>query len=679
MKSGRLSLCLLVWVFLVGATGVAETLGPDAEPLFPGVVRSTPATAFRGLLSSCSEEDFRRAAAFLDLLEIPIHQREEVGLDVAEKLCQILRQLSANAELVRWDTPEGPMESGVPANKVVALRFHHSGISGEVVLRRMRAATGGGLVWAVDRRTVASVPFWFRVLVQGKAPQALAPINPGLPQEAKLSQGSPRESLLNFLHAASEGDFLLAAHYLDLSTFAVDVQKTMGTLAARRLYLVLLRTNLVEPNAVSNEPAGLPEPGLPEDRERLGTLEVRGRKVDVLLADRYDPGVGHRWLFAPETVAELPILYQRYGFGWLGDHLPRMFFSVSFGGLVAWQWLALLLLLSLGYWLSAQVGKSLSKLFRWFVRHRGIVGVELVLAALDGPLGLWFWSVLLLFGGAYLGLLATSPVPKVLVKLLAVGASTWFFLRFLDRLSTHWLEQAQERRSLSFSFIPIFHRIGRVLLIVLGLLASFYAMGIPVTGALAGLGIGGVAVAFAAQRTLENIFAALAIAADRPFTVGDWVRIGTLLGTVVDVGLRSTRLRTVERTLVTIPNTTVVGREVVNLSARDRILFNPTLGLEYRTSKAQLQRILGEIRQLLADHPKVVKEGQRCVFRGFGDSALLVEVFCWLATASWEEYLALAEALNFALGDIVERAGAAFAFPSRTVYLAQEHKGSSRG
>lgn len=679
MRSGRLSLFLLVWVFLVSPIGVAETLGPDAEPPFPGVERSTPAAAFRGLLSSCTEEDFRRAAAFLDLSEIPIHQREEVGPEVAEKLCQILRRFSANAAQVRWDTPEGPMESGVPANKVVALRFHHSGISGEVVLRRMKAATGRGLVWVVDRRTVASVPFWFRVLVQGKAPQALAPINPGLPQEAKLSQGSPRESLLAFLEAASEGDFLLAASYLDLSSFPVDVQKTMGPLAARRLYLVLLRTNLVDPSTVSSEPAGLPEPGLPEDRERLGILEVRGRKVDVLLADRYDPGVGHRWLFAPETVAELPILYKRYGFGWLGDHLPQLFFSVSFGGLAAWQWLALLLLLSLGYWLSVRVGRSLPQLFRRFVRDRGIFWVELILAALDGPLGLWLWSALLLLGGAYLGLLATSPVPRVLVKLLAVGASTWFFLRFLDRLCTRWSEQAQERQSLSLSFIPIFRRIGRILLIVLSLLACFHAMGIPVTSALAGLGIGGVAVAFAAQKTLENIFAAMAIAADRPFTVGDFVRIGTLLGTVVDVGLRSTRLRTVERTLVTIPNATVVGSEVVNLTARDRILFNPTLGLEYRTSKAQLAQILGEIRQLLADHPKVVKEGQRCVFRGFGDSALLVEIFCWLATPNWAEYLALAEELNFALREIVERAGAAFAFPSRTIYLVQEDKGWEGG
>lgn len=670
MRTVTFPLCLLGCLFFTGQMGMSETLGLSSEPVSPAVTRATPAAAFRGLLSSCREEDFRRAAEFLDLSEIPRDRRGEVGPDVAEKLCRVLRRLSAKAGLVRWDTPEGPMEGGVPANAVVALHFHRSGISGEVVLQRIKDATG--LVWAVDRRTVSSVPFWFRVLVQGKVPQALAPINPGLPQDAKLSQGSPREALLAFLGAGRKGDFLLAAHYLDLSVLAVDAQKTMGPLAARRLYLVLVRTNLVDPDRVSSEPMGLPEPGLPEDQELLGTLEVRGRKVDVLLVDRYDPGVGHRWFFSPETVMEIPILYRRYGFGWLGDHLPGMFFSFSFGGLAAWQWLALLLLAFLGYWLSARVGKFLPGLLQRFVSQSRVVRLDLLVEALDGPLGLLLWSALLLLGGSYLGLFSTSPIPKVLVELLAVAATTWFFLRFLDRLCSHWSEQAQERHSLSFAFIPIFRRIGRILLVVLGLLASFHAMGIPVTTALAGLGIGGVAVAFAAQRTLENIFAALAIAADRPFAVGDFVKIGTLLGTVMDVGLRSTRVRTIERTLVTIPNATVVGSEVVNFTARDRILYNPTLGLEYRTSKAQLQRILGEIRQLLAEHPRVVKEGQRCVFRGFGDSALLVEVFCWLATTSWEEYLALAEELNFALGDIVVRAGTAFAFPSQTIYLAGE-------
>jgi MscS family membrane protein len=240
----------------------------------------------------------------------------------------------------------------------------------------------------------------------------------------------------------------------------------------------------------------------------------------------------------------------------------------------------------------------------------------------------------------------------------------------LDRLSSQWSSQAQEKHSLVFGFIPIFKRIGRILLVTFGLLAGLHVAGVPVTTALAGLGIGGVAVAFAAQKTLENIFAAVAIASDRPFSLGDTVRIGSLVGTVEDLGLRSTRIRTFERTVVTVPNSTVVGSEVVNLSARDRMLYNPTLSLVYDTRPEKLRRILKAIRELLATHPRVVQEGARCRFRGFGESALLVEVYCHLDTQEWEEYLALAEELNFALAEIVEREGSAFAFPTRTVVLA---------
>ncbi|MFZ5803408.1 MAG: mechanosensitive ion channel family protein [Acidobacteriota bacterium] len=648
---------------------VREAINPGLGRPPAEVVRSTPAASFRGLLSACAAEDFRRAAHFLDLSEIPREQQAILGPEVAEKLCRVLSRLSARAQAVSSESPEGPLEGGVPANTVVALRFSRSGISGEVWLRRTRDASTGELAWLFTRRTVSSAPFWYRVLVEGKKPTAQAQLNPGLPPASDLSLTSPREALEGFLEAAAQGNFQLAAHYLDLSAFSESEQAVQGPLLARRLYLVSVRRHPFQPEKVSNDPAGVPEVGLPEDRERVGTLEVRGRQVDLLLADRYDPGVGHRWIFAQETVAEIPSLYRRHGFGWVGDHLPPIFFAVSFAGLALWQWLSLLLLLFLGCWVSRRLGHLLALFSRRLAARTGVSWDDALAEALDGPAGLWLWSLLLWAGGSWLGLM-TTDVAKALVKLLAILATTWFFLRLLDRLSSQWSSQAQEKHSLVFGFIPIFKRIGRILLVTFGLLAGLHVAGVPVTTALAGLGIGGVAVAFAAQKTLENIFAAVAIASDRPFSLGDTVRIGSLVGTVEDLGLRSTRIRTFERTVVTVPNSTVVGSEVVNLSARDRMLYNPTLSLVYDTRPEKLRRILEAIRELLATHPRVVQEGARCRFRGFGESALLVEVYCHLDTREWEEYLALAEELNFALAEIVEREGSAFAFPTRTVYLA---------
>ncbi len=668
----RVRLFLLLWLVAPVwglEVAVRDAINPGLGPPPADVARGTPAASFRGFLSACAAEDFRRAAHFLDLAEIPKEQQAALGPEVAEKLCRVLSRLSARAQAVTSESPEGPVEGGVPLNTVVALRFSRSGISGEVWLRRTRDAATGELAWLFTRRTVSSAPFWYRVVVEGKKPTAQAQLNPGLTAATDLSQGSPREALEAFLEAARQGNFEQAAHYLDLSTVPEDQQAVQGPLLARRLFLVSVRRNLLQPERVSNDPAGTPELGLPEDRERVGVLEVRGRQVDLLLADRYDPGVGHRWVFAPETVAEIPTLYRRHGFGWVGDHLPTVFFAVSFVGLALWQWVTLALLLSLGFWVSRRLGHFVALLARGLAARTGVRWDDALAEALDGPAGLWLWSVLLWGGGSFLGLMTTA-VAKALVKLLAIVASTWFFFRLWDRLSSQWSSLAQEKHSLVFGFIPIFRRIGRILVVTFGLLAVLHVVGVPVTTALAGLGIGGVAVAFAAQKTLENIFAAVAIAADRPFSLGDTVRIGSLVGTVEDLGLRSTRIRTFERTVVTVPNSTVVGSEVVNLSARDRMLYNPTLSLVYDTHPEKLRRVLAAIRELLATHPRVVQEGARCRFRGFGDSALLVEIYCHLQTQDWGEYLALAEELNFSVAEIVAREGSAFAFPTRTVYVA---------
>ncbi len=650
-----------------------DAINPGLGPPPADVVRATPAASFRGLLNACARGDFAKAAHFLDLTEIPKDQQRVLGPEVARKLCAVLSRLTARPQAVSSELPEGPLEGGVPANAVVALRFSRAGVSGEVWLRRTRDAASGELAWLVTRRTVSSTPFWYRVLVEGERPRAQVPLNPGLPPGGEPTLASPREALEGFLEAAGRGRFLEAAGYLDLSALPEKAQATEGPLLAKRLYLVSVRLNPFQPAQVSNDPAGLPEVGLSEDRERVGTVEVRGRKVELLLADRYDPAVGHRWVFAAETVAEIPALYRQHGFGWIGDHLPPVFFAFSFGGLALWQWAFLLLLLSLGYWVSRHLGRLVARIARLLAARTGVTWDDALAEALDGPAGLWIWSGVLKAGGQFLGLPPGSgSLPQVLVKLLAIAATVWFCLRILDRFSRRWWELAQEKHSLVSAFIPIFQRIGRILVVLFGLLAGLDAAGVPVTTALAGLGIGGVAVAFAAQKTLENIFAAVAIAADRPFALGDTVRIGSLLGTVEDLGLRSTRIRTPERTLVTIPNSTVVGGEVVNLSARDRMLYNPTLGLVYATPPQTLRRILQRIRELLASHPRVVPEGARCRFRGFGESALLVEVFCHLDTRDWAEYLELAEELNFALAEIVAREGSSFAFPTQTVYLARE-------
>jgi MscS family membrane protein len=185
--------------------------------------------------------------------------------------------------------------------------------------------------------------------------------------------------------------------------------------------------------------------------------------------------------------------------------------------------------------------------------------------------------------------------------------------------------------------------------------------GYDVGALLAGLGIGGVAVALVLQKPLEDVFGAFTLFTQQPIRVGDFGRFGNLTGTVEDISLRTTRIRTLENTVVAVPNARFSADPIENISARQRILYRPTLRLDFQTTPAQVERILNETRALLREHPRVLDEGQRVRLVRFGEFAIELEAFAYIDTVVFPEYLEIAEALNLAIMNIVEGAGARFA------------------
>jgi small-conductance mechanosensitive channel len=188
----------------------------------------------------------------------------------------------------------------------------------------------------------------------------------------------------------------------------------------------------------------------------------------------------------------------------------------------------------------------------------------------------------------------------------------------------------------------------------------------------AGLGAAGLAVALATQSTLENLVAGLTIYGDRPIRIGDFCCIGGIVGNVENIGLRSTRIRTLERTLVTIPNAEVAKHNLENFSLRDRMLLQTTLSLRYETTPDQLRYVLGRFRELFYGHPKVINKDMRVRFIGFGASSLDIEIFLYIRTNNKPVFLEICEDLNLRIIDILSEAGAAFAFPSQTAYLTRD-------
>jgi MscS family membrane protein len=212
-------------------------------------------------------------------------------------------------------------------------------------------------------------------------------------------------------------------------------------------------------------------------------------------------------------------------------------------------------------------------------------------------------------------------------------------------------------------------RVGKTVVAAFALLALFTQLGYPVTSLLAGLGVGGIAVALSAQKSLENLIGAFAIAVDQPFREGDFVRVDGITGTVELIGMRSTRIRTPDRTLVSIPNGKLADMRIETFAPRDRVRLAFTFGLTYETTQSQMSAVLKGFEQLLRDHPKLWPNSNTVRFTELGESALRIEVECVFGTRDWGEFTLIRQQFLLELMAIVEREGAHFAFPTRTLHL----------
>ena len=232
--------------------------------------------------------------------------------------------------------------------------------------------------------------------------------------------------------------------------------------------------------------------------------------------------------------------------------------------------------------------------------------------------------------------------------------------------------RSEDRQPVDESLIRISSRIVSALLALWVLIVGAERFGISIVPLLAGLGVGGLAVALAVRPTLENVIGGFTLFGDRPVRPGDVCRFGERLGRVESIGLRSTRVRTLDDTVVTIPNAEFSQMQLENVSNRSRTLLDALVGLRYETTPDQLRYVLATIRRMLVAHPRVATDDMRVRFAGFGDYSLDVEIVAYVRTNDWAEFCAIREDINLRLMEIVGESGTGFAFPSQTNYLVRD-------
>lgn len=358
------------------------------------------------------------------------------------------------------------------------------------------------------------------------------------------------------------------------------------------------------------------------------------------------------------------------------DYLPASLRVPGPRGLVWGQWLALPVLFVAAWAVGIVLGRVTASLLQALARRTKVTWDDQIAASMGGPLTL-VWTVaaarvLMLPLGLPQGW--ETPIWSGLRTTLFV-AFFWFLLR-LVRVGGEIMNGSAwaQARPASRSLVPLGARAGQVAVFAIGLVAILADLGFAVASLVTGLGIGGLALALAAQKTVENLFGTFSIGVDQPFQVGDFVIVEGVMGTVEVIGLRSTRIRTLERTLVTLPNGKLADMRIETFAPRDRIRFFTVLGLARHTTSAQMRQVLAGLESTLRAHPKLWPEGVAVRFKEINPNALDVEVQAWFGTTDWSEFLGIRQDLLLAFLGVVEAAGTTFAEPTRRVHL--EGKGA---
>lgn len=217
--------------------------------------------------------------------------------------------------------------------------------------------------------------------------------------------------------------------------------------------------------------------------------------------------------------------------------------------------------------------------------------------------------------------------------------------------------------------VPFLSKIARVLIIILALAMVADEWGFEVVGIFTGLGLGGLALALAAQDTVSNLFGGVVIVTDKPFSIGDWIHTPSVEGTVEDINFRSTRIRTFAHALVTVPNATLVKEPITNWTRMGKRRISFHLGVTYSTTREQMQNCVKNIQEMLENHPGIHKETIFVRFDNFNDSSLDIFIYCFTITTRWGEFLEVKEDVNLKIMEILENEGVSVAFPSRSLYI----------
>ncbi len=501
----------------------------------------------------------------------------------------------------------------------------------------------------------------------------------------KLS--SPRATMKTFLDAVNQDDLETAALCLDTSDLQAVEEAFKGKSEeyAYKLKDTIDRITRVQYFVISDNPDQKAEYSLNQGQTIIGQTAYSAAQSIII-----SRGNDNLWRFSAATVAKIDELYEQAQSRekvtglvdsqvtkppqvWLREQFPATLRERKIISLRLYQWICLGVLVFVGFGAEFIVRHGLRWLTNtWF---RFITNGDRKRAEIAAwrPLGL-LAQALVWYGGTKLIDLPPMVLTVLFIglKAFAVFAAVWTAFRLIDLLSQFWLRRtAGTETKFDDLLVELVSKSLKTISVCFGFVLFAQLFSLDVWGLMGGLGIGGIAIAFAAKEALGNLFGSITVLMDRPFEIGDWVITENIEGTVESVGMRSTRIRTFYNSQVTLPNSRMTTAVVDNMGRRHYRRIKETLGIEYHTKPEQLENFCEGIRELILQHPYTRKDYFHVYFTGYGDSSLNILLYCFLACPDWGTELREKHRLLSDIFRLAEALNIGFAFPTRTVHLQQ--------
>lgn len=492
--------------------------------------------------------------------------------------------------------------------------------------------------------------------------------------EDSLGRRTPQGTVNGFIKAIGEQNYLRASQYFVLSKRSY--RRTADRIKIAKTFQQLLDQggNLSPSSIVSNKEIGRTDDDLAAGVDLVGNIAAGKTAIPLYVENQSDDSQPALWLFSAETVETIMSADISGEKTFLDRILPSVLKERKLGNVPIGHWAVVVVMTVVSYLLSRLLlfaaGYVLQKVWRKAASEKG----KAVIEAFSLPVMMYLTVILFVALTQRMGI-SIIVRQRFSIIIITIGIVAFLILlwRLTDFVSLYTRSRMNRRGRISaVSAILFLSRTTKAAIVFIGIIALLGIIGVDVTAGLAALGIGGIALALGAQKTIENFVGSVSLIADQPLRVGDYCRVDDIKGTVESIGMRSTTLRTSARTIVTIPNGQLSASKIENFAHRDRFIFNPIFNFRMDTAPDQMRYLLVELRSLLYAHPSVLNSPPVVRFTGITADALKVEITAYIEAVNFEKSQEVQEDLLLRMMDIIENSGTALAYPSQTLYMARD-------